>query len=142
MPIQPIVLDGAEVDLSRRFLETHTVAASPSAATETVIASLTVSDNYAVQRGVFLEATCALTVGTSGTAVTFKIRQTGTSGSTLYSSGALTATATNLISISGQALDAAASVTLPGQVYVVTLTVTGGAATSTVSAVSLRATVI
>lgn len=142
MPIPPIVLDGAEVDLHRRFLANSTVVGSPATNAETVIASLTITDNFAVTQGVFVEAACAFTVGTSGVSATLKLRQTGTSGTTLYTSGAVTVVAGNLIQMSAQALDAAANVALPGQVYVATLTIGSGAATSTVSAVSIFCTVI
>jgi hypothetical protein len=140
MPIPPIVLDAAEVDLHRRFLGNSTVVGSPAAAAETTIASLTISDNFAITQGVFIEFACAFTVGTNGTAVTLKLHQTNAAGTTLYSSGAVNATAANLMNMSAQALDA--SPTLPGQIYIATLQVTGGSAASTVSAVSIFCTVI
>lgn len=132
--------DGANIDLHRRFLQNSTVVGSPAAAAETTIASLTINDSFPVVSGVYIEVTCAFTVGTNGTAVTLKIHQTNSSGSTLYSSGAVTATAANLMNMSAQAFDA--SPTLPGQIYIATLQVTNGSATSTVSALSIFCTVI
>lgn len=140
MPVAPIELDSVAVDLSRRFLESHAIVGSPQTNEEATVCSLTISDNYAVQKGVFLECFVALTVGTSGTAVTTKIHHTNAAGATLASTGALTATATNLIQTACQGIDAAA--VLPGQIYIVTVQVTGGAAVSTVSGVSLFATVV
>jgi hypothetical protein len=136
----PIQLAGAGVDLSKRIQETHTVVGSPATNAETIVASLTITDDLVVGRGVFLEAAVAYTVGTSGVSGTLKLRQTNTSGATIASTGALTIVATNLRSDAVQGVDA--SPTLPGQIYVVTLTIGSGAATSTVSAVSLFATIV
>jgi hypothetical protein len=136
----PIQLAGAGVDLSKRIQETHTVVGSPATNAETIVASLTITDDLVVGRGVFLEAAISYTVGTSGVSGTLKIRQTNTSGATIASTGALTIVATNLRSDAVQGVDA--SPTLPGQIYVVTLTIGSGAATSTVSAVSLFATIV
>jgi hypothetical protein len=136
----PIQLAGAGVDLSKRIQETHTVVGSPATNAETIVASLTITDDLVVGRGVFLEAAVAYTVGTSGVSGTLKLRQTNTSGATIATTGALTIVATNLRSDAVQGVDA--SPTLPGQIYVVTLTIGSGAATSTVSAVSLFATIV
>lgn len=138
--LEAIGMSGARVDLSPRFVMSKTVAASPAGSAETTIASITLPANVVQEVGVELTAWAALTVGTSGTAVTLKIRETGTSGATIASTGALTATAANLIQVSAHGLDTAG--VLPGQVYVATLTVTGGAAASTVSAVYLRALIV
>lgn len=135
MPPVPIHVDGTAVDLSGRLFVSTTVAASPSAASETVVATVTVSPNISVTK---VQLTCALawTVGTSGTAVTLKLRQTDASGTTLYTTGATTAVATNLGATTLAAIDLSPG---SGQVYAVTMTVTGGAATSTVSSVTLQA---
>ena len=135
MPPVPIRVDGAAVDLSGRLFSSSTVAASPAAAAETVVATVTVSPNISVTK-VQLTATLAWTVGTSGTAVTLKLRQTDASGTTLYSTGATTATATNLDSKTVTAVDTSPG---SGQIYAVTMTVANGAAASTVSAVTLQA---
>ena len=140
MPTPPIQYNAGNIDLSPRLVRSSAVAASPSAATETTVCTLTVGNQIAVQAYVLLWCQVALTVGTNGTAVTLKIRQTDTSGSTLFSTGALTATAANLITVPGQAVDTGP--TVPGQVYVVTLTVTGANAASTVSAAQLFALVV
>lgn len=137
MPSEPIVRSAVGVDMSSRVVDTTTVAASPSANAETIIATLTnpVFNTLAVVQRVYLQGWCAFTVGTSGTACTLKIRQTNVSGTTIVSTGAVTGgiAATNLVT-----LDANGSDATPGVgVYVLTLTVTGGAAASTVSAVQL-----
>jgi hypothetical protein len=89
---------------------------------------------------VFLFGWHAFTVGTSGTAVTTRIRQTNVAGTVAATSGGVIAVATNLLSPSIIAVDS------PGlQVtftYVMTLQVTAGAAASTVSAVGLIALVV
>lgn len=140
MPTPPIQFSGANLDLSPRFFSTDTVAASPSAATETTIATLTIGSQLAVVSGIVLFGYAAYTVGTSGVSVNLKIRQTNTSGATIKATGATTAVAANLGSMDLQGFDT--SPTLPGQVYVLTMTVGSGAATSTVSAAALYALVI
>src|SRR5438477_13176811 len=140
MATNPIQIGAAGIDLSGRWFENHTVVASPAAAAETIICSLTLPRGLFINKGVFLEAVAAFTVGTSGTAGNLRIRQTDTSGTIIYATGPLTMAATNLVNLSGQGLDA--SPLAAPQTYVVTLTITAGAAVSTVSAVSLVAAVI
>lgn len=140
MSPQPIQQNASHLDLSARFQQTTTVAASPSANAETTIATLTLSDfgDLQVVSGIQLSGWAAFTVGTSGTAVTLKLRETSVSGTTVATTGALTATAANLDAFTVEGFDATPGV----GVYVLTMTVTGGAATSTVSAVSLRAVIV
>ena len=140
MPTPPIQFSAAGLDLSPRFFRTDTVAASPSAATETTIATLTIGSQLAVVSGILLFGYAAYTVGTAGVSVNLKIRQTDTSGTTIKATGATTATAANLGSMDLQGFDTAA--TLPGQVYVLTMTVASANAASTVSAAALYALVI
>lgn len=140
MPTPPITANAVNLDLSGRFFRTDTVAASPSAATETIIATLTVGSQIAVVSGVYLLGYAAYTVGTNGVSVNLKIRQTDTSGTTIKATGAVTSTAANLGSMDLQGFDA--SPTLPGQVYVLTMTVASGSAASTVSAAALYAVVV
>jgi hypothetical protein len=140
MPPPAIRFDGAALDLSGRVYHSAAVVASPAAATETIIASLTVSGNVAVQKAVYLKGWAAYTVGTSGTAVTLRIRQTDAAGTALASTGALTKTAASLYADDVEGADTAG--VLPGQVYVLTMTVTGGAASSAVSGVFLQAFVV
>ncbi len=136
-PIQ----DSVEVtDLSSRFVESHAIAASPTGGTITTICSLTISADLVVSKGIFLEAFAAYTVGTNGISGLLQIRQTNTTGTVIATTGALTVVATNLVSSACQGIDTAG--VLPGQVYVVCLTVGSGSATSTVSSVSLFATIV
>lgn len=144
---QPIRITGEFVDYGPRTFFSNTVAASPATNAETTVCTLTISGDLLVTKGVFLFGWAAMTVGTSGTAVTAKLRQTGTSGTTIATTGATTGgiAATNLIDINVQGTDTAlnaGAATTVAQVYVLTITVTGGAATSTVSAASLFALVI
>ena len=138
--IEPIRQSSLVLDLSPRFVRSVTVAASPSAAVETTIASITLPANAAQALGIELVGWAAYTVGTSGTAVNLRIRQTNTSGTIIAATGATTAVATNLNTNIVAGLDTAG--VLPNQVYVLTMTVTAGAATSTVSAVYLRALIV
>ena len=136
MSPQPIQYSGAALDLSPRVFKSVTVAASPAAATETIICTLTVDQDLAVTEGAFLNGCCAFTVGTNGTDITLKLRRTDTSGTTLISSGLINApAAADLLTYSLSWFDTGP--TVPGQVYVMTLTVANGSAPSTVSAASL-----
>ena len=126
MATNPIQIGAAGIDLSGRWFENHTVVASPAAAAETIICSLTLPRALFINKGVVLQAVAAFTVGTSGTII--------------YATGPLTMAATNLVNLSGQGLDS--SPLAAPQTYVITLTITAGAAVSTVSAVSLVAAVI
>ena len=133
----PIQLGAAGLDLSGRVFASRTVVGSPAAAAETIVASVTVSGDLATALGVVVVGYAAVTVGTNGTALTWRIRQTDTSGTIVKSSGAKTATAANLVDelILGTDVGQVAA----RQVYVLTLTVTAGSAASTVSAVELVA---
>jgi hypothetical protein len=139
-PSGAILTNGGHVDLSSRFQQTTTVVASPAGATETIIASLTISSNLTINSGIRLRGWAAFTVGTNGTTYELKIRRTNTSGATQADTGAIGTSATSLVANSVVGNDTGA--TLPGQVYVLTLTVANGSAASTVSAVSLEAVVV
>src|SRR5579859_2720486 len=132
---RPIALSSEVLDMSARFVESHAVAASPAGGSITTICSLTISADLVVTKGIFLEAFAAYTVGTNGVSGLLQIRQTNTTGTVIATTGALTVTAANLVAASCQGIDTAG--VLPGQVYVVCLTVGSGSATSTVSSVSL-----
>lgn len=136
----PIQYEAAAIDLGSRFFVSTTVAASPAAAVETTICTLTVTGDIATSDGVYLFGWCAFTMGTSGTAATIKIRQTSTAGATVATSGATTGVAAALYNLSILGLDVLASVV--SQVYVLTLTIAAGAAASTVSAAGLIAVAV
>ena len=139
MPPIPIRQTADSIDFSPRFTQSSTVAASPAGATETTICTLTVAQNISANGGVFLQGCFSVTIGTSGVSATIKIRRTDTSGQTIYTTGANSVTAANLYTFGIQGVDTGP--TLPGQVYVLTLTIGSGAATSTVSAATLTAEV-
>src|SRR5579859_5876975 len=137
---QPIREDSTVIDLHHRFQQTTTVAASPSGATETTIATLTLTDFGDIQivSGIQLVGWAAYTVGTSGVSVNLQIKQTNSSGTAVSATGATTATAANLGALEVRGFDSGAGV----GVYVLTMTVASGAATSTVSKVYLGAVLI
>lgn len=137
MPAEAVLRSIQSIDLSTRFVTSVTVDGSPALAAETQVAHVALPANLAVTTGVFLWGWLAFTVGATGTATTVRIRQTGLSGTVVANSGALTATAAQLVEKSIGGLDA--SPVLPGQVYALSLQVTGGSGASTVSAVHLVA---
>lgn len=139
MPV-PIRYDSQALDLTKRVQVYKTVDASPAAAAETIIATLTLTGfaDTPVLSGVLLNAWAAYTVGTSGTAVTLRIRQTNVSGTVVATTGAMTKTAASLYADDVNGFDAGAGV----GVYVFTMQVTSGAAASTVSALLVQATII
>lgn len=136
----PIQTSAALIDLSKRFRGTTTVVGSPAAGAETIIASLTLNDAIQVISNIKLFGWVAFTAGTNGISATLRVRKTDASGTIVGASGAVTVVATSLYAFSCPGLDS--TPTLPGQVYVLTLQIGSGSATSTVSAVNLRAEII
>ncbi len=139
MPTQNIVLSGAGVDLSPRFQRNATVVASPTVDAEVIIASITVQGNLSTA-GIMVIGFAAYTVGTAGVSVNLRLRKTDASGSVLKATGATTAVAADLGSMSVVGFDTAP--TLPAQVYVMTMTVVSANAGSTVSAVEIAVIVL
>lgn len=117
------------------------MVASPSAAVETTICTVTIPGDIAVVTGVYLVGWAAFTVGASGTAANLRIRRTDTSGTIVAATGATTGgiAAGNLVDMNIAGLNASPAA---AQVYVLTLTITAGGAASTVSATSLFALAI
>lgn len=138
----PIQTNVGIVDLSDRFIENHTVSASPAAGAITTVATLTWSPQSSptVVKGALLEAAIAFTVGTSGVSALLQIRRGTSAGTVIATTGAVTVTATNLVSLSTQGIDAVAF--SPGQAWVVCLTIGSGSAASTVSSVSIFGTIV
>lgn len=138
----PIARTIGSIDLTDRFIENHTVSNSPSASSITTVATLTwaPASNPAVLYGAFLSVEAALTVGTNGVSILGQIRRGTSAGTVIASTGALTASAASLYSVSCQGVDAVAFV--PGQAWVFCLTIASGSATSTVSSVALWATIV
>jgi hypothetical protein len=143
------IRQGAEgIDLSKRVLSSSTVAASPAAAAETVVATVTGIDaNLPVMVGVFLSGVVSFTVGTAGTAIRVRIRTgvTAGAGTVVADTGAVTGgvSATGLISQDIQGFDTTSqNGAAPGTTsYCITLQVTSASAASTVSATNLTAIV-
>lgn len=138
----PIRVAGDAVDLSTRFSETHTVAASPALAAITAVATLTLTQAVTLVTGIQLTGWVAFTVGTSGVSAKLDIRQTSTAGAVVATTGLTTVTAANLVETGCQGFDLQTAITLPNQVYVLCLTIGSGAAASTVSACQLTALLI
>src|SRR5438045_7302819 len=101
MPIEAITRSAPGLDLSSRVVDTTVVVASPALAAETIIASLTIPafNAQAVVQKVYLDGWCSFTVGTSGSAITLRLRQTNAAGTVVATTGALTGgiAATNLV---------------------------------------------
>lgn len=141
MAANPVISrSSAGIDLSARFQSTTTVAASPSGASETVIATLTLNPvSLALASGIWLSGWAAYTVGTNGVSVRLRIKQTNTSGSTVADTGVLNKTAASLYADDAQGIDASPPA---GGVYVLTMIVASGSAASTVSSVVFTATIV
>ena len=131
----PLRLNAAGLDLTGREADAASVTASPADNTETIIATVTSDTDAAVLHGALVIGYAAFTIGTSGTAYTLRIRETNVSGAIVKSTGAIGATAADLVAKTIIGVDTGATST--GQVYVLTLEVTAGAAESTVSSVEL-----
>lgn len=138
----PINVNVSTIDLSDRFIESHAIVGSPAASTIAIACSLTWSPaaNPTVVNGAFLSTEVALTVGTNGVSVLLQIRRTNATGTIIATTGAVTATAGNLYSLSTQGIDQVAF--KPGQIWVACLTIASGSATSTVSAASLFGVIV
>lgn len=140
---------GKGIDFSPRFASSSTIVGSPAANAETVVCSVSgIPTDTPVMTGVYLSGDASFTVGTSGTAIRLRIR-TGTTagaGTVIADTGAITGgvSATNLLSQDIQGTDTASSggVAAASASYCLTLTVTGGAAASTVSQTNLIALVL
>lgn len=131
----PLRLNASGLDLTGREADAASVSASPAAASETIIATVTADTDVSVLHGALVIGFAAFTIGTSGTAYTLRIRETNVSGTVVKSTGAINVTAADLVSATIVGVDTGA--TGSGQVYVLTLEVANGAAESTVSSVEL-----
>ena len=139
---QQFTVAAPQIDMSARIVDTTTVVASPALAAETIIASLTIPNfgGIVVAQKIYLSGWASFTVGTSGTAIQLRIRQTNVAGTAVVSTGALTG---GIAAAALVAQDVSGSDATPGvATYVLTLQVTAGAAASTVSAVQLLALVV
>lgn len=142
MPQDPIQLDSATADLSHRIVASNTVVASPAAAAETIIASLSITENEQVVSGVILTGWAALTIGANGASTRYRIRETNVAGAVVADTGALTGgiAAAGLVAQDVEGLDLVT--TAGGRVYVLTAQIGSATTPSTVSAVLLRAIVV
>lgn len=142
--LQTIQVSGAGVDMSPRFSANNTVVASPATAGETVVATVgPIASAIVAASGVYISAQIAYTVGTSGTAARYRIRQgTTTAGTVIFDTGPTTAGVTAAALVIDNIFGFDASPTFPGQAYCLTLLVAAASATSTVSAAVMAAQVI
>lgn len=131
-----IALGAAGLDLSGRLVASTTVVASPTDATEVIIASVTIPGGLALATGVFLVCQAAFTVGTAGVSANLRIRRTAVNGTAVAATGATTATAAALVTRAVAGLDTGAS---DGQVYKATLEIGSANAASTISSLILAA---
>jgi len=136
----PIQLSAEGVDLSPRVFRSATVVGSPATSAEVVVAQISIGPELAVGLGVLLFAYATLTVGTDGTSIVTRLRRDSLTGTVIKASGATNATAAQLVDRAIQGFDA--TPTLPGEVYVLTLTVAAASAASTVTATELVGIVI
>lgn len=132
---------GQGIDFTGRIAQSTAIVASPALAAETIVASVTIPAGVVVVNGVILFGWVAYTVGTSGTAVQLQIRQTSVGGSSIAASGALTGSQHGAGVLSADDVGGFDASPAAGQVYKLTMQVTNGAATSTVSAVQFVAIV-
>lgn len=102
--------------------------------------TLTIPEYVSVSYGVIVLGFGAFTIGTNGVSYNLKLRQTGTSGTTLKATGVIALAAAALGEAAILGFDA--SPVLPGQVYVLTATIASATAASTFSAAELIAIVI
>ncbi len=115
---------------------TTTIQGSPiAAAAETVIGTVQVTTDAASI--VAMLGFVTLTVGTSGTAVTLRIRADSLTGTVVQASPALTAVAANLSPFFVTGSPAAAEIA--ARTFVLTAQVTGGAANTTIGNMMLLA---
>jgi hypothetical protein len=139
--VPPALRYAAEaINLSGRFFHSTTIVGSPAASTETIVCSVTIANDVAVTKAIYLIGFVAYTVGTNGVSVALTIKQTDASGTAKGATGALTQIAAQLGENVVLGVDTAP--TVPGQVYVLTMTVASGTTPSTVSAVELLAVVV
>jgi hypothetical protein len=137
---EPIRFNGAQVDLGPRLFFTNTVANSPALAAETIIATLTITADVALQKGIVLIGFGTFTQGTDGTTVVMRIRRTDASGTIVKATGAMPFATTVLGNINISGVDT--GITPLNQVYVLTATHANASAASTYTAATLTAIVV
>lgn len=125
-----------------RIAFTTTIVGSPALAAETIIATLPGISTDGLTQRCLLEGWSAFTVGATGTAIQFRIRRTGLTGTVVADTGAMT----RGVAAAALGEESIMGIDSPGEVgslaYVMTLQVTGGSSASTVSAVVLTATIL
>jgi len=132
----PITYNGGALDLSPRVAQNTTIVASPAGASETIVGSVTVPSGISITLGVLVVCTFGVTIGTSGVSYQARVRNTNVSGTVVGNTGVATATAANLYTVTVIGFDTAA---VAGTLEKVTLTVASGAATSTVTPLTVVA---
>lgn len=143
MPTEPIRGTNLPLDLTPRIQVSTTVVASPAAAAETIIGSLTLANFGAITvvSGVLVNGWAAYTTGTAAASCQLRVRRSNVTGTVVADTGAMTGghnSAGLLVGDDVNGFDSGAGVA----VYVLTLQVASATAASTVSAVYLQATVI
>ena len=139
---QPIRYDSQFLDLTKRFQVYTTVDASPSGATETVIATLNLVGfaDTAIQSGIWVTGFARWTDVATTTAIRLRIRQTDINGTVVADTGAVTAgvSSTSVMVQDVEGFDSGAGAAK----YALTITLTGAGGATTISALLLRAILI
>lgn len=141
-PVPTVQNSAANDDWSPRIVDTTTIAASPVTAAETTIATLNLPSfgSLAVTSHIYVQGFVSMVVGTGGTAVRLRIKQTSASGATVVDTGAVTGGVTAAAVV---VKSVAGSDGTPGVgTYVLTALVGGASANSTVTAVQLIAWIV
>lgn len=139
-PTDTITGTSGHQDWSARVKMSGAIVGSPATSGETSVCTVAVTSNLTIATGIALFGWVAYTAGTNAATGTLKLRQTSTTGATVATSPALVIVATDLYTQDIIGIDT--SPVIPGQVYVLTLTVASGSAISTVSAVGLVAVAV
>src|SRR5579864_3133410 len=119
----PIRTIAATSDWSSRVVVSTTVVASPSAAAETIIAQTAAMPDAAVVSGVIVMGWAAYTVGTSGTTVQLRLRQTNVAGTVVGNTGAMSGSQHGAAILSADDVQGVDTAPAAGQVYVLTMQV-------------------
>lgn len=110
-----------------------TIVASPALAAETIVGQVAVTTDAASL--VAMMGFITYTVGTTGTAGRLRIRADSLTGTVVADSGALTATAANVVS--ALAVGSPAAAEIASRLFVMTLQVTAATAASTLTSLLL-----
>lgn len=136
MTLIPVQIGGQFVDLSQRIICANASVTAATGGAETVVATVTIPQNLSYNSGVVVRGYLNFTGGTGATSAITQIRQSNVTGSSVVASPNLAATAAASYERSLLGFDTGPA---NGQVYVLTLSITGGTASAPVGAATLVA---